>query len=179
MFFCWGWGGEPRAKSCRRPIIQSLVWFGLGLGLGLASPERSLAVLYIGYYIQPLIGLPLDPTLQFLGKYWVPILGSKICQRTPLDGRPIHAPQIHTAGLKLRPLNLTPFSLAGSRFVPDHTPEIDRRSLQRNYPNCPLVIFWHLYSKAGFQISTIYHPIRSALKVALQYRGCLYDLQFL
>lgn len=44
---------------------------------------------------------------------------------------------------------------AGSRFVPDHTPEIDRRSLQRNYPNCPLVIFWHLYSKESGEIQGV------------------------
>ena len=39
--------------------------------------------------------------------------------------------------------------------MPDHTPEIDRRSLQRNYPNCPLVIFWHLYSKESGEIQGV------------------------
>lgn len=36
---------------------------------------------------------------------------------------------------------------AGAVMVPDHTPELNKRALQENNPNCPLVIFWHLYSK--------------------------------
>jgi hypothetical protein len=36
---------------------------------------------------------------------------------------------------------------AGALMVPDHTPELNKRALQENNPNCPLVIFWHLYSK--------------------------------
>ena len=34
-------------------------------------------------------------------------------------------------------------------MVPDHTPELSKRALQENNPNCPLVIFWHLYSKVS------------------------------
>lgn len=36
---------------------------------------------------------------------------------------------------------------AGARFVPDHTPDIDKKTFVDKYPNCPLMIFWHLYSK--------------------------------
>jgi len=36
---------------------------------------------------------------------------------------------------------------AGALMVPDHTPALSKRALQENNPNCPLVIFWHLYSK--------------------------------
>jgi len=38
---------------------------------------------------------------------------------------------------------------AGAHFVPDHTPELDKRAFHENYPNCPLIIFWHLYSKGS------------------------------
>jgi hypothetical protein len=36
---------------------------------------------------------------------------------------------------------------AGARFVPDHSPDIDKKAINDKYPNCPLIIFWHLYSK--------------------------------
>ena len=43
------------------------------------------------------------------------------------------------------------FFLAGAHFVPDHTPELDKRAFHENYPNCPLIIFWHLYSKVSLE----------------------------
>lgn len=44
-------------------------------------------------------------------------------------------------------VNYYMYLIAGARFVPDHTPDIDKKTFVDKYPNCPLMIFWHLYSK--------------------------------
>jgi len=53
---------------------------------------------------------------------------------------------------------------AGSRFVPDHTPDIDKVKVTKNYYNCPLMIFWHLYSmnRDGEVNAAEYCPIISS-----------------
>jgi len=51
---------------------------------------------------------------------------------------------------------------AGSRYVPDHIPDIDKRRLTKNHENCPLMIFWHLYSKdSGEENAALNDPMLS------------------